>query len=90
VAAGVVIARVEADGREHAAQGVALVHGNDGEQVGIGGNVIQRSRSDFRGVCHVMSFLGRLPDEVGERQSLAVESERGQQGGSGDARLYHR
>ena len=41
-------------------------------------------------VACVMSFLRRLPDEVGERQSLAVKGERGQQSGPGDARLHHR
>src|ERR1039457_4449904 len=41
-------------------------------------------------VAYVMSFLGRLPDEIGERQSLAVKGERGQQSGPGDARLYNR
>ena len=41
-------------------------------------------------VAFVISFLRRLPDEVGERQPLAVKGERGQQGGSGDARLDHR
>ena len=41
-------------------------------------------------VAFVLSFLGRLPDEVGERQSLAVKGERGQQSGPGDARLHNR
>ena len=50
--AQVVVARIEADSREHAAQGVALVHGDDREHVAVGGDVVQRSRSDFRCVCH--------------------------------------
>src|SRR5580704_16015409 len=41
-------------------------------------------------VACVISFLRRLPDEVGEWQSPAVKGERGQQGGPGDARLHHR
>jgi hypothetical protein len=52
--AQVVVARVEAHGREHAAQGVALVHGDDGEHVAVGRDVIQRSCAGFRGVCHVI------------------------------------
>ena len=52
--AQVVVARVDADGREHAAQRVALVHGDDGEHVAVSCDVVQRSRSGFGGVCHVV------------------------------------
>ena len=70
--AQVVVAGIEADGGEHAAQRVPLVHGDDGEHVVVRRDVVQGS--GLGGVCHC------VPSRMKPARSLLARS--------GPARAY--